>query len=61
MLFVLFSQTLLALGLLVGVHSRDRRDFGIVPDETHTVDVVRSQVPNYITGAHVQPGISRPI
>jgi len=40
MLFMSFSQKLLALGLLVGVHCRNHRGFHIILDETHTIDLI---------------------
>jgi len=40
MLFLSFSQRLLPLGLLVGVHRRDHRGFHIILDETHTIDLI---------------------
>jgi hypothetical protein len=46
MLFLSFSQKLLALGLLVGVHCRNHRGFHIVLDETHTIDLIGSRVSN---------------
>jgi hypothetical protein len=40
MLFVSFSQRLLPLGLLVGVHCRDHRGFHIILDETYTIELI---------------------